>query len=172
MKKEILYIVATILLFCGCGTTRFVKSPMEMHPAGDVPEFKELSGIPVWISGRPNRQFSSIGVITDRKYQSRPAYDFHKALKRVARLAKKKHADGVIIFSRTEPPPEDENEEPAAKGSECDSEDDTNLFGMLLVGLFKGFVSPGHNRIPFEVTAVPIKFVGTPQPSQTGNDAP
>jgi hypothetical protein len=155
MKQELLLFMLAMILLCGCRSTQFTSSPAEVHSAAEGAEPERISGLPVWVSGAPDHDFVTIGVITDRKYQAHDSYDFRKALKRVVRMAKEKHADGVVIVSRREPPPIESN----AWSSEDHSEDGENFAGVLLVEMFKTFVSPGSGRIPIELTAVPVKFV-------------
>lgn len=128
-----------------------------------------MAGIPVWISGKPSRPFVTIGVIVDRKFTRIENYEYSDAMGRIARLAKKKRAEGVIIISRTDPPPVPAEQPPEPEERSCVCDDDTSFFGELMAslvkGLFGGFVSPGYDRIPFEVTAVPIKFIETNAPT-------
>jgi hypothetical protein len=155
MKQGLLLLMLAMILLCGCKSTRFTSSPSEVHSAAEGAEPERISGLPVWVSGTPDRDFVTMGVITDRKYQGHDSYDFRKALKRVVRMAKEKHADGVVIVSRTEPPPIESN----PWSSDDHSEDGGSFAGVLLVEIFKTFVSPGSGRIPIELTAVPVKFV-------------
>ena len=109
-----------------------------------------MAGIPVWISGKPNRPFTTIGVIVDRKFTRIENYEYSDAMERIARLAKKKRAEGVIIISRTDPPPvppETANEtEDRTDSCDEDSSFIGEIMGELIIGFVKGlfacFMSP------------------------------